>query len=641
MSCRPLLRNTTFASSAVFAALFAALLATPIASQTVSTVISNGTTQTRYDMVILGDGYQASEQGQFDQDVQTFLTALFQKQPYNLFSQYYNVHTVFRASTESGADRPDESPPVFVNTAYEATYNFGGTDRCLYIQNTSLALADAALAPATEGRVLVMVNDSRYGGCASQFAVSYNGSQMSEVQAHELGHSLGQLADEYEYSGQTYSGSEPSSANITTSPTGQKWSIWQGTQGISAFQGAGYNQFGLYRPRNNCLMRSLGQVLCRVCQEGIVKITNSVANVITSTTPSTQTLLVSRPNLQSFSFTHFVPTSNNPLIEWEIDGVAQPGANTTSFTLDSSLLTLGPHTVNARVIDQSDRVRSDPALLMQEDYTWQVQISDPGLSQLRIPQMISDLVFVNPGTTVTFTPTIINDGPAIAGAFSLELFMSSSALGWTTQDTYLGRLDIPGLNPGQQTNNLQLPIQLPWSMPLQTMYVHAVVDRLNAVNESDETDNQLARVLFCQAGACNTGFEFQDPLVTPFGGTMSLAAGGTVHPTIIAPCASPSASLYLIAWTGSGTSPGTQVGTGLTLPLNVDSLTQIGLNGLNGPIFGSFFGVLDAQGVGRAQFTLPPATAIPTGTTNFAAVLLGTSQLFDAVSNSIELTLTQ
>ena len=388
-------------------------------------------------------------------------------------------------------------------------------------------------------------------------------------------------------------------------------------------------------------MRSLGQVLCRVCQEGIVKITNSVANVITSTNPSTQTLMVSRPNLQSFSFTHFVPTSNNPLIEWEIDGVVQPGANTSSFTLDSSLLALGPHTVNARVIDQSDRVRSDPALLMQEDYTWQVQISDPGLSQLRIPQMLSDLVFVNPGTTVTFTPTIVNDGPAIAGAFSLELFMSSSASGWTTQDTYLGRLDIPGLNPGQQTNGLQLSTQLPWSMPLQTMFVHAVVDRLNVINESDETDNQLARVLFGQAGACNTGLEFQDPLVTPFAGTMSLAVGGSLHPTVIAPCATPSASLYLIAWTGSGTSPGTQVGTGLTLPLNVDSLTQIGLNGLNGAIFGSFFGVLDAQGVGRAQFTLPPTTAIPTGTTNFATVLLGTSQLFDAVSNSIELTLLQ
>ena len=52
----------------------------------------------------------------------------------------------------------------------------GGVGRCVYIQNESLALQDAALAPANEGRVLVLVNDSRYGGCASTFAVSYNGS---------------------------------------------------------------------------------------------------------------------------------------------------------------------------------------------------------------------------------------------------------------------------------------------------------------------------------------------------------------------------------------------------------------------------------------------------------------------------------
>lgn len=610
-----------------------------LAAQTVTTVISNGTTDTRYDIVILGDGYQASQQAQFNQDVNTFLTALFQKEPYNTFSTYYNVHTVFRASQDSGADRPDEIPPVFVNTVYDATYNFGGTDRCLYIQNTSQALADAALAPATEGRVLVMVNDSRYGGCASTFAVSYNGSQMSEVQSHELGHSLGQVADEYDYPNSTYTGSEPNAVNISTSPTGQKWSHWHGTQGISAYQGAGYYQLGLYRPRNNCLMRSLGQVLCRVCQENIVKITNSIANVFTSTSPTNTSLSVFRPNTQTFSFTHFVPASHNPLIEWRLDGVLQTGANTTSFTIDSNLIPLGSHTVTATVIDQSDRVRSDPGLLMHEDKIWHVQVTDPSLCQLRIPVVTSDLVLVNPGSTVTYTPTIVNDGPAVAGPFAVEFFMSSSTTSWSTQNTYLGRIDIAGLNPGQQINTQQLTTQLPWSLPLQLMYVHAVVDRLNVIAESDETDNHAFRLLLGQPGPCNTGLEFQDPLNTPFAGSLSLAAGGTMHPTVIAPCANQATTIYLIAWSGSGTNPGTTLGTGLVLPINFDILTRVGLDGLNGPVFGSFIGVLDAQGVGRAQFTLPPSAALPIGTTHFATLLLGQTQLFAAASNPIELTL--
>ncbi|MEC8252220.1 MAG: M64 family metallopeptidase, partial [Planctomycetota bacterium] len=87
------------------ALLATALLAAGLQAQIVNTVISNGTTESRYDMVILGDGYQVTEQNKFDNDVTTFLTALFQKEPYQTFSAYYNVHTVFRASQDSGADR--------------------------------------------------------------------------------------------------------------------------------------------------------------------------------------------------------------------------------------------------------------------------------------------------------------------------------------------------------------------------------------------------------------------------------------------------------------------------------------------------------------------------------------------------------
>ena len=109
--------------------LATALLAAAPAAQTVATLINNGTTETRYDIVILGDGYQLTEEAQFDSDVAAFLTSLFQKEPYLTFANYYNVHTVFRASQESGADRPDETPPIYRNTVYDATYNYGGTPR--------------------------------------------------------------------------------------------------------------------------------------------------------------------------------------------------------------------------------------------------------------------------------------------------------------------------------------------------------------------------------------------------------------------------------------------------------------------------------------------------------------------------------
>lgn len=606
-------------------------------AQTVTTVLANGTTQSRYDMVILGDGYQQSQQAQFNQDVNNFLTALFQKQPYQTFAAYYNVHTVFRASVDSGADRPDENPPIFRNTVYDATYNYGGVDRCLYIQNTSQALADAALAPASEGRVLVMVNDTRYGGCAGTFAVSYNGGSMIEVQAHELGHSLGQLADEYDYPNQTYTGGEPPAVNITTSPTGQKWSVWHGTDGISAFQGAGYYLYGLYRPKVNCLMRSLGVALCRVCQENITKVTNSIVDTIIGTLPSNSAVTISVPNQQPFSMVHIVPPGNNPVIAWQLDGTTIPGATSNSYVLDSTTLPLGAHTLEVSVLDQTQLVRTDPGQVMRETHTWQVTIADPTAAQLRVPTASASPMFALPGSTVWISTSIANDGPAAAGPFAVEFFLGATTT-WSAQNQYLGSVTVPGLGAGQ-TINLQQAVSLPWSLPVGVRYGHVIVDRLDVVHETNENDNWRAFVVIGQAGPCVTKLEYLTPLVTPSDATLSLAGGGTLNPTVVAPCANPAATLYLIAWTGSGTAPGTQLAPGLVLPLNFDPLTQLGLDGLNGAVFGNFLGLLNGQGLGQATFTLPPGISLPLGQTHFAALLLGNTQLFTGATNAISLVL--
>lgn len=614
------------------------LAAMASAQTTVRTILSNGPTANRYDMVILGDGYTQAEQSHFDSDCQAFLVALFQKQPYATFGSFINVHSVFRASTMSGANQPDVSPPIVRNPVYGSSYNIGGTGRCLYITNTSLALADAALAPANEGRVIVLVNDSRYGGCASQFSVSYNGASMTEVQIHEIGHSLGNLADEYDYPNQTYTGPEPSQVNITTSSSGQKWSHWWGFSGVSAFQGAGYYVQGLYRPRNNCLMRSLGVSLCPICQEQISRTVNGVVSTIESPQPAATQVSVLVGAQQTFSFTNLVPAANNPAITWTLDGQPLSGQNGTSYVLDSTNLQLGGHSVAVTVQDQTPLVRQDPASTLRDSRSWHVDVIDPTAADLQITSFSGNNIYVPVGGDVDLTTAVYNAGPAAAGSFTVEHFLSLDQTLQTT-DISLGGYVLGGL-AANQTQTTTRRVNLPARMEQRLYFVLAKVDRLDQVHESDDGNNQRLTVLIGQGQPCTPVLEFRDDLLYPYDqAAVPVASGGTALPTVIARCA-PSGTAYVIVWGGSGTQPGTPIAPGLTVPINADFFTDVGLQWLNGPQFQQFFGVLDQDGIGSATIQWPAglnlATPLPT---HFAAVLLDPSLQFAGVTNAVSFTL--
>ena len=64
----------------------------------------------------------------------------------------------------------------------------------------------------------------------------------------------------------------------------------------------------------------------------------------------------------------------------------------------------------------------------------------------------------------------------------------------------------------------------------------------------NETDNVRTSAIVGQAGSCVTKLEFADPLAYPAdAATVSVSAGGTVHPTVVATCA-PAGTLYLIVY---------------------------------------------------------------------------------------------
>jgi hypothetical protein len=69
-------------------------------------LLENGTKDKRINLVILGDGYTASEQAAFMQDATFVSNYLMNKPPYSNYKNYFNVYALKVISQESGVKHP-------------------------------------------------------------------------------------------------------------------------------------------------------------------------------------------------------------------------------------------------------------------------------------------------------------------------------------------------------------------------------------------------------------------------------------------------------------------------------------------------------------------------------------------------------
>ncbi|MGW1062252.1 M64 family metallopeptidase [Micromonospora rubida] len=236
---------------------------------TVTALQQTGSTANRFDLVFVGDGYKSSELGLYHQHVAEKWATLTKIAPYSTYKNYFNVWMVDVVSTESGVDN-DPTQGVSKNTALGMYFWCSGTERLLCL-NESAAQSYATNAPAID-MIVAIGNSTKYGGAGyNSMATASGGNALSgQIVQHELGHSIGGLADEYDTPYNRYSGAEPSAPNVTrytaTQLTSRKHK-WYGLLGqstpdggvIGAYEGAAYYKYGLYRPSQNSLMRSLGQ----------------------------------------------------------------------------------------------------------------------------------------------------------------------------------------------------------------------------------------------------------------------------------------------------------------------------------------------------------------------------------------------
>ncbi|WP_051838632.1 M64 family metallopeptidase [Streptomyces sp. NRRL WC-3742] len=231
------------------------------AATSVVALQETGPASTRFNMVILGDGYTAGEMGLLRRHAEQKWAEISATDPWRKYAGSINVWLVNVVSNESGVSN-DPSQGISRDTALGMYFFCGGVERLLCL-NESKAQAYAAQAPGVDA-IVAVGNTYKYGGAGypSLSTVSGGDPRSGRIAIHELGHSVGGLADEYFTPGTTYTGDEPTQPNVTRDPGGSKWASYLGRSTpdggvIGAYLGGSQYEYGIYRPSSDSLMRSL------------------------------------------------------------------------------------------------------------------------------------------------------------------------------------------------------------------------------------------------------------------------------------------------------------------------------------------------------------------------------------------------
>jgi hypothetical protein len=244
-------------------------------------LVDHGDATKRAKILIVPEGYTEAQLGQFHTDAKNMAEKLSTIGQYADYWDGFNLYMQDIRSKQSGvADPVTGANPV---TAFEVTFgdDKGAPRRCTFYDSTVeapvLAAVESLRKKIQADAVVVLANTDEYGGCASpanKLVIMTRNAAAPDVLAHELGHSLFNLADEYGGNSCNYT---PNSPNIAANVGALPWKDLLTTNElptdpakatddtVGAFDGAGYCDHGFYRPSKECMMRSLGHGFCPVC----------------------------------------------------------------------------------------------------------------------------------------------------------------------------------------------------------------------------------------------------------------------------------------------------------------------------------------------------------------------------------------
>jgi hypothetical protein len=253
-----------------------------------------------------------------------------------------------------------------------------------------LSVVGRNLSPLQRDLLFVLVNDPEYGGTGGLVSVSSLDPAAVETSLHEMGHTLGLLADEYtDQPPACTTILEPPEPNVTvqTSRTAIKWNTWIDaatplpTSGPTTalpglYLGGKYCPAGVYRPTFNSKMRSLGQPYEQVNTEQLVKRFYNFVAPLDNFSPTASTVAIPFGGAATFQVTTPRLATHDDVVTWLFDG-AVVGSG-PSISLAAGRVPPGPHTLTAAIRDTTAFVRSDPRGLLQASHSWAVNAGATG-----------------------------------------------------------------------------------------------------------------------------------------------------------------------------------------------------------------------------------------------------------------------
>jgi len=331
------------------------------------------------DLVFVADGFTALEKEAFWSAATAASEALLNFAPYSASQGLINTHALFVASAQSGADHP--SVGRYVDTAFDTTFEYGGFQRLAVANNTKvLQIVDAALPDFD--LAVVLVNDAQYGGSGGPVPVASLDTAALSILRHELAHNIAGLADEYTAPYPGYAPGDPE-PNVAAAQHLQppKWQAWV-TPGtpiptdpsaalgpqlpIGAYEGARYQETGMFRPAPQCLMRALDQPFCPVCAQAVTLGIAARTEMLRAREPASGCVSCTIGLCPVFA----VATADVPTlaVTWRWNG-ARVGSGATFLPGPD---VNGSGTLTAEVIDTTPLVRDDPNNLLVESVSWQI-----------------------------------------------------------------------------------------------------------------------------------------------------------------------------------------------------------------------------------------------------------------------------